>query len=57
MSLTFEDIRDRLRNLDEITLLEVLNISSEELVDRFTDRIEQYSDQLEEELSDDPESD
>ena len=40
MSLTFDEIRDRLMQLDEITLLEVLEISSEDLVARFEDKIE-----------------
>ena len=51
MSLTFEDVRDRLKNLDEITLLEVLNVSSEDIVERFADRIEERLLDLEEELS------
>ena len=33
MSLTLNDIKHKLRLLDEITLMEVLEISSEELVD------------------------
>lgn len=54
MSLTFEDVRDRLKNLDEITLLEVLDVSSEDIVDRFADRIEDRLITLEEELSEEP---
>ena len=50
MSLTLEEIKERLKRLDEITLLEVLDISSEELVERFTDVIEEKSDELEEDL-------
>jgi hypothetical protein len=38
--------------LDEITLLEVLNISSEELVERFADKIEDKFDELEIDLDD-----
>jgi hypothetical protein len=37
---TYEEICDSLRSLDEITLLEELDISSEDLVDRFPDFIE-----------------
>lgn len=55
MALTFEDVRDRLKNLDEITLLEVLDISSEELVDRFGDRIEDRLIELQLELEDEKE--
>jgi len=37
---TFEEICEKLKQTDEISLLETLNISSEELVDRFQDLIE-----------------
>jgi hypothetical protein len=37
---TFEEICEQLKGTDEITLLEVLNISSEEIVERFQDLIE-----------------
>ena len=43
---------ERMSKLDEITLLEVLNISSEELVDRFADKIEDKFDELEIDLDD-----
>ena len=52
MALTIYDICDRLKNLDEISLLEVLDISSEDIVDRFNDKIEEKADELEEELRD-----
>ena len=52
MALTIHDICDRLKNLDEISLLEVLDISSEDIVDRFNDKIEEKADELEEELRD-----
>lgn len=39
--------------LDEVLLLEVLNISSEDIVERFTDFIEAKLDILVEELEDD----
>lgn len=47
MSLTLRDIMERMVKLDEITLLEVLDISSEELVERFADKIEDKFDELE----------
>ena len=50
MALTLTDILDRLKSLDEITLLEILEISSEELVDRFLDKIEEKADKLETDL-------
>lgn len=51
--LTYSDILDRLKQVDEISLLEVLDISSEELVDRFEDRIRERIDYLMEDLEDD----
>lgn len=39
--------------LDEVLLLEVLNITSEDIVERFTDFIENKLDSLAEELEDD----
>lgn len=50
--LTYSDILDRLKQVDEISLLEVLDISSEELVDRFEDRIRERIDYLMEDLED-----
>ena len=38
--LTFTDVCDRLKQQDEISVLEVLEITSEELVDRCTDKNE-----------------
>jgi len=40
MSLTLEDVKDKLKQLDETSLLEILEITSEEIVDRFVDKIE-----------------
>ena len=57
MTLTIVDISDRLKKIDEISLLEVLEISSEDLVERFQDRIEERLDSLEEDLSDDEQYD
>ena len=53
MPLTLLDIKEKLRLLDEITLLEMLNIHSEDLIERFSDIIEDRADQLEEEIKDD----
>ena len=52
MALTILDLFDKLKRLDEISLLEILNITTEELVDRFEDRIEAMFDQLVDELDD-----
>jgi hypothetical protein len=48
--MTFKDLCDRLKRLPEIDLLEVLDISSEDLVDRFEDFVEQKRDYLEDDL-------
>lgn len=48
--MTLEDIKTALMKMDEITLLEVLEISSEDLVNRFEDFIEARADELEEDL-------
>ena len=39
--LTLPEILEKMKDIDEVTLLEVLEISSEEIVDRFSDRIEE----------------
>ena len=49
---TLEDIKDKLKQLDEVTLMEVLEITSEDLVDRFVDRIGQKQETLEIDLDD-----
>ena len=52
MPLTLPDICNKLKEIDEITLLEVLEISSEDIIERFQDRIEDQADRLEKELED-----
>jgi hypothetical protein len=47
MNLTIEEIKDRLKTLDEVTLLEELHINSEDIVERFSDVIEDNADKLE----------
>lgn len=48
--LTLRDVIEHLKRIDEITLLEVLEISSEDLCNRFEDKIEDKYDQLKEEF-------
>lgn len=50
--LTFTDVCDRLKQQDEISVLEVLEITSEELVDRFKDKVENKLDYFLEDLED-----
>lgn len=52
MPLTLPEICDRLKSIDEVSLLEILNITSEDLVERFQDLIEERADNLEEDLED-----
>lgn len=50
--LTLNDVCDRLMLMDEIILLEVLDIDSEDIVERFRDLIEERYEELLEELKD-----
>lgn len=50
MPLTFEEICYKLKQIDEISLLEVLDLCSEDIVDRFRDVIEDRLDELVEDL-------
>lgn len=49
---TLEELKDKLKQLDEVTLLETLEITSDDLVERFLDRIEQQQDSLENDFDD-----
>jgi hypothetical protein len=42
MSLTLVEIEERLKDYDEVTLLERLEITSEEIVEKFQDKIEEH---------------
>jgi hypothetical protein len=53
MSLTLEELKNELKQLDELTLLELLNISSEEIVNHFSRIIELNQEELREELGED----
>jgi hypothetical protein len=58
MQLTLEELKERLADrLDEITLLELLNITSYDLVERFSDLVEDNYDKLQKEINDDYETD
>jgi hypothetical protein len=52
MTLTLQEIKEKLaEEYDEITLLEVLNINSYDLVDAFFERIEERYEYFNKELS------
>lgn len=44
---TLGELKQKLKQLDEVTLLELFEITSEDLVDRFSDLIEQQQETLE----------
>lgn len=50
--LTLVDVCDRLERVDEVSILEILEINSTDLVEAFKDKIEDNYDELAEELAD-----
>ena len=48
--LTLKELQERLKRLDELSLLELLDVTSEEIVEMFVDRIEDNFDQLVDEV-------
>ena len=50
MALTLLDIVERLKRMDEVMLLELLELRSADLVEAFMDVVEAKADKLEEEL-------
>jgi hypothetical protein len=46
MNLTFEELKEKLQRVDEVTLLELLEIRSDDIVDRFEDYIEDKQEYL-----------
>jgi len=46
MNLTFEELKEKLQRVDEVTLLELLEIHSEDIVERFEDYIEDKQERL-----------
>lgn len=56
MILTDKEIKERLKQLSEYDLLEILEIDAEEIVDRFPDKIEEKMSYFIEDLEVDDES-
>jgi hypothetical protein len=52
MALTLEDVKEKLKRLDEVIVLEVLDINAEDIIDRFEDKILDRLTELAEELID-----
>jgi hypothetical protein len=46
MNITFEELKEKLQRVDEVTLLELLEIHSEDIIERFEDFIEDKQEQL-----------
>ncbi len=46
MTITFEELKEKLQRVDEVTLLELLEIRSDDIVERFEDFIEEQQDKL-----------
>jgi len=53
MTLTIEELKDKLQRIDEVTLLETLEINSEMLVEAFEDKIIEQYDALAGDIEDD----
>lgn len=53
MALTLEELKARLAMLDEVTIMEALDIKSDDLVDKFDDRIAEKYEDLSTELDED----
>jgi len=49
-AITFEELKEALKRLDEVSLLELLGIQSDDLVERFDDVIEKKQEYLTKEL-------
>lgn len=52
MEITLEELKEKLAGLDEVTLMEILDIHSDELVEAFEDRIEDNINKLKRMLND-----
>ena len=50
MALSFKEVCEELTKIDETTLLEILDISSEEIVNKFQDKIEDNLEELSSDL-------
>jgi len=55
MALTFSELIEELYDVDEITLLETLGLTSEDLVNKFMDKVEEHEDILRELIDDNKE--
>ena len=57
MAITLTELQEKLKGIDEISLMEVLEITSEDIVQRFVDRIEDNYEDLVEEFDEEEQKD
>jgi len=53
MTLTLEDLKEKLVHEDEVSLLEILEVNAEDIVERFEDKIELKYEELIEDYEED----
>ena len=53
--LTFSELIEELYEVDEVTLVETLGITAEDIVNKFLDRVEDHQDELRELINDNKE--
>lgn len=51
--ITIEELKEKLKRLDEVELLDILGVTSEEIVEAFEYLVEEKQDKLKKELIDD----
>ena len=56
MTVTIEELKEKLKLIDEVTLLEVLEINSHQIVEAFEDKIIEQYDALAGDIEDDTSS-
>ena len=57
MAMLFKELLERLKREDEVYLLELINISSDELVDMFEDKIHDRQEYIRKQLAEDYDED
>ncbi len=55
MPLTFSELIEELYNVDEVTLVETLGLTAEDIVNKFLDKVEDHQDDLQELINDNKE--
>jgi hypothetical protein len=57
MSLTLPELYDKLKEVDELTLLELLEVNADQIVEAFKDLIDENADKLEKLFEEDTDTD